>query len=277
MTARTAQTAQLLAEEPTHWVSPIAAREGGRALARIPEALRLIKLHRPDVVISTGAALAVPYLLASRLLGIRTHYIESATRLGGPSVTGRMMDRLPGMRLHHQGFQQPVTGWHAVSSVFDAYCPGPDIYRGLSRAFVTVGTEQFPFVRALDDVARSVPPSTEVLYQTGHTPVPAARASYRQWMPFDELVQALEQADVVVTHAGVGSILTALRAGKHPVVMPRLQRMGEHVDDHQTELAQMLELRGLVSVAWQGVELAPLLTSAASRTTIRVTSQSILL
>ena len=51
---------------------------------------------------------------------------------------------------------------------------------------------------------------------------------------------------MVVTHAGVGSILVAGANGKRPVVVPRLRRFGEAVDDHQLALAQKLEEIGLV-------------------------------
>lgn len=269
ITPRTPQTAQLLTTEPTEWVPPIASRQGGRALAQFPLAMQLLRRHRPSLVISTGAALAVPYLVASRTLGVPTHYIESATRLDGPSVTGRMMEGLRGVRLHHQGFRTPRQGWSHLGSVFDAYRPGPSVARRLRRAVVVVGTERYPFSRALAGVAQALPGSVEVLYQTGHTPPPDSSAAYQQWLPLDELLRSLEQADVVVTHAGVGTVLTALRLGKHPVVIPRLSELGEHVDDHQVQLARMLEAKGLATVAGRDSDLRPLLTDAAQRSIVR--------
>jgi UDP-N-acetylglucosamine transferase subunit ALG13 len=52
-----------------------------------------------------------------------------------------------------------------------------------------------------------------------------------------------------VTHAGVGTIMTALANGKHPVVMPRLARFGEAIDDHQLGLARRLAEAGYVTLA----------------------------
>ncbi|QFG69783.1 glycosyltransferase [Ornithinimicrobium pratense] len=269
ITARTPQTAQLLTTELTEWVPPIASRQGHRALAQLPYAMQLIHRYRPSLVISTGAALAVPHLVASRTLGVPTHYIESATRLEGPSVTGRMMENLPGVRRHHQGFRVPRQGWSHLGSVFDAYRPGPRVSRELRRVVVIVGTERYPFSRALESVARALPGDVEVLYQVGHTPPPDSSASYQKWLPLDELLRAMERADVVVTHAGVGSVLTALRLAKHPLVIPRLPQLGEHVDNHQSQLARMLEAKGLVTVAWRDSDLLPMLTDAAQRSTIR--------
>lgn len=277
VTARTPQTDRLLAEESTVWVRPIASRQGGRALAQLPSALDLMRRHRPDVVISTGAALAVPYLVAARMFGARTHYIESATRLHGPSVTGRMIERLPGVRLHHQGFEAPVAGWDRIANVFDSYSPGPWTARPLRRALVILGTERYPFTRVLVQVAHALPGEVEVLYQTGNTAVPDIRGIHRQWLPSDELVRAMAEVDVVVTHGGVGTVLTALRLGKHPVVMPRLAELGEHVDDHQSDLARVLEDRGLISVARPDSDLSPLLTAAAQRSAVNTSACSIVL
>ena len=54
------------------------------------------------------------------------------------------------------------------------------------------------------------------------------------------------EARVVVTHAGVGSIMTALTLGKQPIVVPRQKRFHEAVDDHQLALARRLDKAGLV-------------------------------
>ena len=65
-------------------------------------------------------------------------------------------------------------------------------------------------------------------------------------MPFDVLNAQMRDADVVVTHAGVGSVLCARQAGHVPVVVPRLHRLDEHVDDHQVELVAALGADGHV-------------------------------
>ena len=66
-----------------------------------------------------------------------------------------------------------------------------------------------------------------------------------QWLPADELRAACESADVVITHAGVGSALMALTAGKVPVLLPRRAELGEHVDNHQTDFGASLSDRRL--------------------------------
>lgn len=62
----------------------------------------------------------------------------------------------------------------------------------------------------------------------------------------EEMDEATEQAAYVVCHAGSGMIARALHAGRTPLVMPRRRRFGEHVDDHQVQLADRLAEFGLV-------------------------------
>jgi len=62
-----------------------------KALARnLVVAWRVIRLHRPDVILSTGAALAVPFFIVGRLLRCRTVYVESLTRINELSLAGRL-------------------------------------------------------------------------------------------------------------------------------------------------------------------------------------------
>lgn len=63
-----------------------------KALARnLALAWRLVRARRPDVILSTGAALAIPFFLVGRLHGCRTVYVESLTRTRGLSLSGKVV------------------------------------------------------------------------------------------------------------------------------------------------------------------------------------------
>lgn len=275
VTAETPQTNRLLAHHETVWVPAVGPRQGGRAVASVPRAISLIRRYRPSRVLSTGAALAVPYLTAARIFGVESHYIESATRLKEPSLAGGMVARLPGVHLHHQGFQSPPPRWRRLGSVFDGFVPGDASDGRVRSAVVTLGTERFPFPRALEQLAPHLASLDSVLIQTGHTPPLNSTPPCREWVPSDELVGAVQSADLVITHAGVGSVLTALCAGKHPVIIPRLGNLREHVDDHQLELANFLVSRGLATVVMPGDDVGEIIHAAARRTTVRAGIESI--
>lgn len=112
---------------------------------------------------------------------------------------------------------------------------------------VTVGTSTEPFDRLLEGVEQ-LAEREEVVVQHGASEVRPAGARCVAFLSYDELLDCMREARAVVTHAGVGSIMAALSAGKRPVVLPRLRARGEAVDDHQLELATRLEQAGLVQV-----------------------------
>ena len=71
-------------------------RSAVNMLRNLPLAWRVVRRHRPDVILSTGAGLAVPFFLVGRLLGVRLVYVESLTRTRGLSLSGRLVRPLAG-------------------------------------------------------------------------------------------------------------------------------------------------------------------------------------
>ena len=120
--------------------------------------------------------------------------------------------------------------------------------------FVSVGTHEAPFDRLLLAVGE-LRTDEELVVQYGPSAVRCNRATEFDYLPFDQVVELVRLARVVVTHAGVGSVMLALSNGKRPVVMARLHRFDEHVDDHQLELAQRLADAGLVDLVEDGQAL----------------------
>jgi UDP-N-acetylglucosamine transferase subunit ALG13 len=113
--------------------------------------------------------------------------------------------------------------------------------------FVTVGTNEARFDRLLHAVAR-LELDEEVVVQHGHSsPVGPAGATLVDFLPFEGIVDMVRRSRVVVTHAGVGSVMVSLANGKRPVVVPRLKSFAEAVDDHQLELGRRFASAGLVT------------------------------
>jgi UDP-N-acetylglucosamine transferase subunit ALG13 len=112
--------------------------------------------------------------------------------------------------------------------------------------FVTVGSAQ-AFDRLIAAVDR-LQTDEDVVVQYGPS-APPTRPGAVQFVSYEEIVAYMTAARVIVTHAGVGSILTAIRLGKRPVVVPRQRRLGEAVDDHQLHLAKRLANQGIVILA----------------------------
>jgi UDP-N-acetylglucosamine transferase subunit ALG13 len=129
--------------------------------------------------------------------------------------------------------------------------------------FVTVGSTQFDFGRLMEALAAL--PAADLSVQHGPATPPPGAAEARAFMEFPEVVEQMEAADTVICHAGAGSILCALRAGHTPVVVPRLQRYRETVDDHQMELARALHAEGRVIAVEDLSTLAEAVAAAPPR------------
>ncbi|QHC60116.1 glycosyltransferase [Rathayibacter sp. VKM Ac-2760] len=223
-------------------------------------------------VFSTGSSPAVSFMPEASLRGIDCHYIESAARADGPSITGRIMSRLPGVNTYSQYPVWADERWSFGGSIFDAYTTGPDRpVTAIRRAVLSVGTQDlYPFDRLIAAAAPLLE-GAEVLWQTGLADVSSYGIQGHVSVPHHDLQQAAEEADVVIAHAGTGAAITAIEAGKVPILVPRLVARGEHIDDHQIQIARELDQRGL-AIAASPEELTPeLLLLAASRTAGRAT------
>jgi exopolysaccharide biosynthesis glucuronosyltransferase PssE len=114
--------------------------------------------------------------------------------------------------------------------------------------FVSVGTNEARFDRLLRAVA-ALPLDEELVVQHGHSgPIERPGSELIDFLSFEEMVATIRRARVVVTHAGVGSVMVSLANGKCPVVVPRLKSFGEAVDDHQLQLGRRFAAAGLVTL-----------------------------
>jgi len=252
-----AQSRSLLSGETTVYVPYIGVRDVTGVIRSVPVAHRLRSEQRPTRVVSTGSGIALGYLPYLAARGVRAHYIESAARVSGPSVSGRLLRSIPGVHLYTQYRRLASRSWRYGGSVFDGFSPvhAPEPV-AIRRVVVTLGTaHEFCFRRLLDrlepllsaggPLEREQGAPVETLWQTGGTPTDGLRIRACPWLPATELRAALAAADVVVSHAGAGSALTALGAGRCPVLVPREAAHGEIGDDHQEQLGRELEERGL--------------------------------
>jgi UDP-N-acetylglucosamine transferase subunit ALG13 len=131
---------------------------------------------------------------------------------------------------------------------------------------LTLGTHEQPFDRAIDMV-EALAGDEPVLVQHGHTPPRLGTAGF-EWVEFVErerMRELVAEASTVICHAGVGCIVTAVSLGKTPVVIPRLARHGEHVDDHQLQITTEMEAAGMVVACVDASALAGAVEAARTR------------
>jgi len=242
------QTRSMLQDQQVEYVPYIRPRGFASVLKNVPAAFRLIRKYKVDTVISTGSAIALAYLPYSAVRGIPTHYIESATRVEGPSVTGKALCRVSGIKLYNQHEAWADEQWTFLGSVFEGFSSQliSDAPARIRRAVVSVGTmEDYSFREFFVKLAEYLKDADEVLWQTGSTDVSGLNIDGKEVVPAHEIEQAMREADVVIAHAGTGTALTSLRMGKRPILVPRDSTYGQHVDNHQFQTAALLDKMGL--------------------------------
>ena len=133
--------------------------------------------------------------------------------------------------------------------------------------FATVGTHPQPFDRLLRALRLIEEDELVVQHGSGRPPDNARLA--KPFFSFAETVELFNRADKVITHAGVGSVLCATNAGHTPLVVPRLRRYGEHIDDHQLQLIRELDRAGSVLGVWEIERLVETLSRVPPRCVAR--------
>lgn len=115
--------------------------------------------------------------------------------------------------------------------------------------FVTLGTQDKPFNRLLEALEYQIDLGNikeEVIVQAGLTKYESAKMKIFNLVSHDEFEKYIKEARIVITHGGVGSIITALKHEKKVIAAPRLAQYGEHVNDHQLQILKCFEKKGYI-------------------------------
>ena len=124
--------------------------------------------------------------------------------------------------------------------------------------FVTVGSQKFQFNRLLkeiDELIENKVINEEVFAQIGVSDYKPQNYKYKEFVTQDEFNKYLDEARLIITHAGTGVIVNAIKKGKKVIVIPRLSKFGEHVDDHQIQLLNEFANMNLIETCIDEKEL----------------------
>ena len=124
---------------------------------------------------------------------------------------------------------------------------------------VLLGTQNNSFHRLLEEVQKNIDNGNikeEVIVQKGYTKFESKDMTLYNKLPSDEINELIDKADLVITHGGVGSIITSIKKNKKVIAIPRLKKYKEHVNDHQMDIIKsfrdMKYIIGLDSVSELG-------------------------
>ncbi len=104
--------------------------------------------------------------------------------------------------------------------------------------FVTVGSRNYPFDRLfkkLDELYETGVLTEDTFAQIGTSAYRPVHYAYRDFITPEEFSEKIREANIVVSHGASGSIMKALNAGKKVIAVTRLEKYGEHINDHQIQ------------------------------------------
>lgn len=114
---------------------------------------------------------------------------------------------------------------------------------------VLLGTQNNSFHRLLEEMEKNIKDGTikeKVVVQAGYTKYETENMEIFDLIPKEELEKFQTEADLIITHGGVGSIITSIRKGKKVIAVPRKHQYGEHVNNHQIEIVQNFNEQGYI-------------------------------
>lgn len=119
----------------------------------------------------------------------------------------------------------------------------------IEMIYITVGTQKFPFdrlLKAVDLLAGSGEIKESIFAQTGYSTYQPKHYEYTDFLKKEEFDAYIARCDLLITHSGVATIIAGLKYKKPVIVMPRLVKYGEHVDDHQVQIADSFSAKNLL-------------------------------
>ena len=118
---------------------------------------------------------------------------------------------------------------------------------------VLLGTQNNSFHRLLEEIEKNIENGNiteEVVVQAGYTKFEPSTKKQQikifNTVPKDELEKMIEKANIVISHGGVGSMITANQKGKKVIAVPRMHEYGEHVNNHQKEIVKDFNDKGYI-------------------------------
>jgi len=115
--------------------------------------------------------------------------------------------------------------------------------------FVTLGTQDKNFDRLLKSIDKEIKNGNikdKVIVQAGITNFKSDDMEIFDLISKEKFEELMEKCDLLITHGGVGSILTGLSYGKKVIAAARLAKYKEHINDHQVQIVEEFSKKGYI-------------------------------
>lgn len=114
---------------------------------------------------------------------------------------------------------------------------------------VLLGTQNNSFNRLLEEIEKNIKDGTikeEVIVQAGYTKFESKNMKIFDLMSKEQLDKFQDEANLIITHGGVGSIISSIEKEKRVIAVPRMHEHGEHVNNHQKEIVKDFNDKGYI-------------------------------
>lgn len=214
------------------------------------ESIRVFKKELPDVIITTGADVALCMCFIAKLFKKKVIFIESFARVIQPSLFGKLVYPIADLTIVQW---IPLLKYYKKAKyggpIFNFSGDDVDKNKIKNQIFVTVGTHISGFVRLLketDDLIERGLIKEKVIGQIGNSKYEPKNYNWFRFTSKEDYWDTLKRSKIVITHGGIGSISNALKFNKKTIIVPRRKKFGEHIDDHQLDIAKEFEKQGKI-------------------------------
>ena len=115
--------------------------------------------------------------------------------------------------------------------------------------FLTLGTQKFSFNRLLRKVDKLVEKGIikdKIFAQIGYSTYKPKHFEYVKMLSKDDFEDYMQKSCFVISHGGIGTLVSGLRHNKKIIASPRLKKHNEHIDDHQVDICTFFERKGYI-------------------------------
>lgn len=222
--------------------------------------IKLTRSFRPEIVISTGASSSILMCWAAKIFTrSKVIYIETAANISSSTSSGFLAYAVANLF---------IVQYKELIKVYPKAVYGGTIFNVDSETsktkkhiLVLLGTQKNPFVRPLNQLEK-LELKDDIIVQAGHTKFDSEKMKILPIISQQEYDKLNKEAEIVITHAGVGSIIQALKLGKPTIVIPRRKKYGEHLNNHQQQIANYYADKGYVIKIEEMSELGPAIERA---------------
>lgn len=114
---------------------------------------------------------------------------------------------------------------------------------------VTLGTQDKSFIRLLEAIQKQIDLgkiNDKVVVQAGYTKFKSKDMEIFELIPMEQFDELIKSCDILITHGGVGSIITGLKNNKKVIAAARLKKYNEHTNDHQLQIIENFDKAGYI-------------------------------